>query len=90
MAGSGFDSAEHSSSYEHFGKVMSDQTTAVITLREVYDAVVGLKVDLDGIPKIAADHENRIRDLERKVWSYSSLAAIVGAVLAQVVSFLLK
>lgn len=66
------------------------QQTAVITLREVYDVVVGLKVELDGIPKIAADHENRIRDLERKVWSYSGLAAIVGAALAQIVSYLLR
>lgn len=90
MAGRSFDSSEHSSGYEHFRKIMDNQTTAVITLREVYDAVVGLKVDLDGIPKIAADHENRIRDLERKVWSFSGLAAIVGAVLAQVISFLLK
>ena len=66
------------------------QQTAVITLREVYDVVVGLKVELDGIPKIAADHENRIRDLERKVWSYSGLAAIGGAALAQLIAFLLK
>ena len=69
---------------------MSEQQTAVITLREVYDVVVGLKVELDGIPKIAADHENRIRDLERKVWSYSGLAAIGGAALAQLITFLLK
>jgi hypothetical protein len=66
------------------------QNQAVITLREVYDVVVGLKVELDGIPKIAADHENRIRDLERKVWSYSGLAAIAGAVIAQVISYLLR
>jgi hypothetical protein len=66
------------------------QSHAVITLREVYDAVVGLKVELDGIPKIAADHENRIRDLERKVWSYSGLAAIAGAVIAQLISYLLR
>jgi hypothetical protein len=66
------------------------QNHAVITLREVYDAVVGLKVELDGIPKIAADHENRIRDLERKVWSYSGLAAIAGAVIAQLISYLLR
>jgi hypothetical protein len=70
--------------------VNDPQSHAVITLREVYDAVVGLKVELDGIPKIAADHENRIRDLERKVWSYSGLAAIAGAVIAQLISYLLR
>lgn len=67
-----------------------DQLHAVITLREVYDAVVGLKVDLDGIPKIAADHEQRLRDLERKVWSFSGLAAIAGAALAQIITLILK
>jgi len=69
---------------------MPEQTTAIITLREVYDAVIGLKVELDGIPKIAADHEDRIRDLERKVWSYSGLAAVGGAALGQLLSWLLK
>lgn len=69
---------------------MDDQLQAVITLREVYDAVVGLKEELNGVPTITADHETRIRDLERKVWSYSSLAAIAGAALAQLVTYLLK
>lgn len=69
---------------------MNEDTVAVITLREVYDAVVGLKEELNGVPRITADHEERLRDLERKVWSFSGIAAILGALLGQVISFLLK
>lgn len=68
----------------------NDQLEAVITLREVYDAVVGLKEELNGVPTITADHEQRIRDLERKVWSFSGIAAIAGAALSQIVTVLLK
>jgi hypothetical protein len=66
------------------------QSHAVITLREVYDVVVQLKEELNGVPRITADHEERIRDLERKVWSFSGLAAIAGAALAQLISYLLR
>jgi hypothetical protein len=70
---------------------MNDETThAVITLREVYDAVVGLKEELNGVPRITADHEERIRDLERRVWSFSGIAAILGAILSQLFSLLMK
>lgn len=69
---------------------MNEDTVAVITLREVYDAVVGLKEELNGVPRITADHEERLRDLERKVWSFSGIAAVLGALLGQVISFLLK
>jgi hypothetical protein len=71
--------------------MMNDnQTHAVITLREVYDVVVQLKEELNGVPKITADHEERIRDLERKVWSFSGIAAVAGAGLAQLISYLLR
>lgn len=67
-----------------------DQTHAVITLREVYDAVVGLKEELNGVPRITADHEERIRELERRIWGFAGLATILGAALAQIISFLIR
>ena len=67
-----------------------DQTKAIITLREVYDAVVGLKEELNGVPKITADHEERIRELERRIWGFAGVATILGAALAQLVSFLVR
>lgn len=90
MARSSFDRPKRPASSKHFDEVVDDQLTAVITLREVYDAVVSLKEELNGVPTITADHETRIRDLERKVWSYSGIAAIAGAALAQIVTYLLK
>jgi hypothetical protein len=69
---------------------MGDEPSATITLREVYDVVLELKTELAGVPNITQDHETRIRDLERKVWSYSGIAAVVGAALSQLVAFLLK
>ena len=67
-----------------------NQTHAIITLREVYDVVVQLKEELNGVPRITADHEERIRDLERKVWSFAGIAAVAGAGLAQLISYLLR
>jgi len=61
-----------------------------ITLREVYDIVQELKYDLAHIPRIADDHEKRIRNLEKLTWSLSGLATILGASLSQLISFLLK
>jgi len=68
---------------------MADDT-AVITLREVYDLVLELKTEMSPTPSQLRDHEDRIRDLERKVWSYSGLSAIAAVVLSQVVTALLK
>ena len=90
MAWSSFDSPKHSSSTKHYDEIMADEPTARITLREVYDAVQSLKAELTQLPKIAEDHEDRLRDLERKVWSFAGLATLLGAALAQLVTFLLK
>jgi hypothetical protein len=69
---------------------MGDESTAVITLREVYDVVLELKTELASVPRMTEDHEIRIRDLERKVWSYSSISALLAVVISQVVSTLIK
>lgn len=66
------------------------EDTAVITLREVYDLVLELKTEMSTTPTQLRDHEDRIRDLERKVWSYSGISAVAAVVLSQVVTALLK
>ncbi len=68
---------------------MADDT-AVITLREVYDLVLELKTEMSPTPTMLRDHEDRIRDLERKVWSFSGVSAIIAVVVSQVVTALLK
>lgn len=61
---------------------------AEITLREVYDIVQELKFELAHIPRIADDHEKRIRNLERLIWSLSGLATLLGAGLSQLITVL--
>lgn len=63
---------------------------AEITLREVYDIVQELKFELAHIPRIADDHEKRIRNLERLTWSLSGIATILGAALSQLITVLSK
>jgi hypothetical protein len=70
--------------------MMSEENHAIVTLREVYNAVVELKQELSGVPKIMADHEQRLRDLERRVWSFSGIAAVLGAALAQLFNMIMK
>lgn len=63
---------------------------AEITLREVYDIVQELKFELAHIPRIADDHEKRIRNLERLIWSLSGIATLLGAGLSQLITVLSK
>ncbi len=63
---------------------------AEITLREVYDIVQELKFELAHIPRIADDHEKRIRNLERLIWSLSGVATLLGAGLSQLITVMAK
>lgn len=69
---------------------MAERDEAIITLREVYDLVLELKTEMAPTPRLLTDHEDRIRELERKVWSFSGISAIAAVVLSQVVSLLVK
>jgi hypothetical protein len=58
-----------------------------IGAREIYDELktVGVKVDhvssqVDGVVADVADHENRLRVLERSRWPLPSIAALVSLV----------
>lgn len=66
-------------------------TPAIVTLKTVYDEVITVKDTLNGanIPDIKSDlhdHEYRLRELEKWVWRASSLAALAGAGLSQMIS----
>jgi len=64
------------------------QASARITVREVYDAVQALRQELQHTPRMVDDHEQRIRDLERKVWGAAGIATVLGAVLSQLITML--
>jgi hypothetical protein len=69
---------------------MTVQEPAQITLREVYDAVQELKFELAHTPQTLTDHERRIRDLERKVWSFAGLSAVLATAASQLITALLN
>lgn len=69
---------------------MADRDEAIITLREVYDLVLELKTEMAPTPRALIDHEDRIRDLERKVWSFSGISAVLAVGISQLIQLLIK
>ena len=69
---------------------MADRDEAIITLREVYDLVLELKTEMAPTPRALIDHEDRIRDLERKVWSFSGISAVLAVAISQLIQLLIK
>ena len=65
-------------------------TSARITVREVYDAVQSLRQELQHTPRMVDDHEQRLRDLERKVWGAAGVATVLGAILSQLITMLVS
>lgn len=48
-------------------------------LRQVHDEVKGIRSDLRTLMEDRADHEARLRALERRVWTASGAATVLGA-----------
>lgn len=65
-----------------------ETNSARITVREVYDAVMSLRQELQHTPRMVDDHEKRLRDLERKVWASAGAATVLGAVLSQLITMI--
>lgn len=58
---------------------------AIITIREVYDLVLEVRSEVallksTEIKADVADHETRLRALERWIWRAGGIAAAIGAV----------
>lgn len=73
---------------------MSEATEVIITLKEVYEqqqkqGVVQIEINSkldrlldkhDRIDEVVADHEGRLRILEKRVWGLPSAALVVSAI----------
>lgn len=71
---------------------MTDSDSRV-NLSKVYDALNEMRIDVAIIKTRSEkfdDHEDRLRVLERRSWSFAGVATIAGAALSQIVSFLIK
>lgn len=65
---------------------MPETYRAEITLREVYDILVdvrqdvtAIKQDLDQTKNVSADHEVRLRGLEKSFWRAVGASSVLGA-----------
>lgn len=52
----------------------------MVTLERIYEKLVELEIRLGDHPKQLDDHENRIRNLEMKVWSFAGISSIVAVI----------
>lgn len=57
-----------------------------ITQREIYDLLVAIDKKLDPLPARIEDHETRLRALERQVWRWAGVAALVASVTATLIA----
>ena len=68
---------------------LPDPTGDGITNRELYDAIVELRIALTDTPDRLKDHETRLRALEKKVYTWSGAAAVAGVIGSTAVQWLL-
>ncbi len=52
----------------------------MVTLERIYEKLVELEIRLGDHPKQLDDHENRIRNLEMKVWSFAGISSVVAII----------
>jgi hypothetical protein len=65
---------------------MANENETVITLKEVYDLLIQMKIELSSHPKQIEDHEKRIRNLELRVWTASGIFSVVTLLLTQIIT----
>jgi len=68
--------------------LMSSDNETVITLKEVYDLLIQMKIELSSHPKQIEDHEKRIRDLELRVWTAGGIFSVVTILITQLIAII--
>jgi hypothetical protein len=58
----------------------------VVTLDKIYEKLVELEVRLGDHPKQLDDHEQRIRNLEMKVWGFAGLSSVVAVAVSLIIT----
>lgn len=58
----------------------------VVTLDRIYEKLVELEVRLGDHPKQLDDHEQRIRNLEMKVWGFAGLSSVVAVAVSLIIT----
>jgi hypothetical protein len=58
----------------------------VVTLERIYEKLVELELRLGDHPKQLDDHEQRIRNLEMKVWGFAGLSSVVAVTVSLILT----
>ena len=58
----------------------------VVTLDKIYEKLVELEVRLGDHPKQLDDHEQRIRNLEMKVWGFAGISGVMAVIASLIIS----
>ena len=58
----------------------------VVTLDKIYEKLVELDVRWGDHPKQLDDHEQRIRNLEMKVWGFAGISSIVAVAVSLIIT----
>jgi len=65
-------------------KMQSDGV--VVTLERIYEKLVELEIRLGDHPKQLDDHEQRIRNLEMKVWGFAGVSGIAAVLVSLIIT----
>lgn len=57
-----------------------------ITLTQVYQKLVDIEARLGDHPKQLDDHEERIRNLEMKVWGFAGIGSAVAIIVSAIIT----
>lgn len=57
----------------------SPELSITITGKDVWDKLVAIEKEVSGLPRMVADHEARIRILEKRSVQFATVAAMIGA-----------
>jgi hypothetical protein len=58
----------------------------VVTLERIYEKLVELEIRLGDHPKQLDDHEQRIRNLEMKVWGFAGVSGIAAVLVSIIIT----
>lgn len=57
-----------------------------ITLTQVYQKLVEIEMRLGDHPKMLEDHEERIRNLEMRVWGFAGIGSAVAIIVSAIIT----